>query len=265
MLNDSLFYLSFTEVKDFVLNDLTIFNIAISYVLIYVVYKSMGRYLYFKPEEHASKINRTFLIVALIIVILSSFKTITDNMPIIAQYRWIFSLSLAVLGLAFLSMLMKIIFYKTNDSGYLQLRNEGWIPIPNDYFKAIKEKTEEIDHEEMHASIIITERKFEQEVVVSTQNNIHSDALINLLAIIVFNVIIFDWALKSSFEYGYYAHFFYVICTLFISLIYLERSVFSWLSFLEEKLFETKFLGIRIAPKEIQKFETSTRTKFKHF
>lgn len=80
MLADSL-HLSVNNLRVILLNDLSIFNIALAYVLVYVIYKTLGRYIYFSPQEHASKINRTFLVLSLLVIGLNLLSKINDLMP----------------------------------------------------------------------------------------------------------------------------------------------------------------------------------------
>ena len=90
MLNEYLFYISVSEARDLILLDLTIYDFAINYIILYVIYKAVGRYIYFKPKEHASKINRTFLLLSLTIVITSLLSKIAALMPIQPENRWFF-------------------------------------------------------------------------------------------------------------------------------------------------------------------------------
>jgi hypothetical protein len=108
MFNDSLLLLSFSELKEFLANDLSLFNIALAYTLIYVIYKTLGRYVYFKPEEHATKINRTFLFVSLYIVMIHFFSSkVLWSIMIPTQYMWLYTLSVLVLITGLLSLIFK--------------------------------------------------------------------------------------------------------------------------------------------------------------
>src|SRR3989344_9689148 len=116
MLTDSL-HLSVDNLRVILLNDLSIFNIALAYILVYVVYKALGRYIYFRPQEHASKINRTFLFLSLLVVGLNSLSEINDLMPILPGHRWIFSLSLLVILIAPLSIVAIRVVWKHHKTG----------------------------------------------------------------------------------------------------------------------------------------------------
>ena len=122
MLSDSL-HLSVDNIRIILLNDLSIFNIALAYILVYVVYKTLGRYIYFRPQEHASKINRTFLVLSLLIIGLNLLSKISELMPILPEYRWIFTLSLLVILISPLSIVAKRVVWKHHKTGGTSLRD----------------------------------------------------------------------------------------------------------------------------------------------
>ena len=233
MLDATLFSLSFAELQDVVFHDLTIFHVALVYVLTYVVYKALGRYIYFKPEEHASKINRTFLAISLLIVSLDQFSGFIGYLPFLSEYRWLYAISGLVLLVAPFSILMDKFIWFYDPFGNKTRRNwhYDYLPIPNDYYKTSISKSEKDGN-----SI----SSWEEEGVESTRENIHSDALLNLLAVAVFITAGWRWSFESSTNYGYYSFIFFICISLPIIGIFLERSVFSWMEFLERRWFSWK-------------------------
>lgn len=123
MLNESLLLLSFNELKNLLLHELTIFHVALVYVLMYVIYKALGRYIYFKPQEHASKINRTFLTLSLLAILLHAINGITAYLPFLPEYRWFYTLCGLVILVAPLSILIDRVIWKYDSNGYKHARN----------------------------------------------------------------------------------------------------------------------------------------------
>ncbi len=226
MLTNSL-HLSIENLKIILLNDLSVFNVALAYVLIYVVYKSLGRYVYFRPQEHASKINRTFLVLSLLVVGLSLFSKIQTYLPILPEYQWIFVMSILVISLAPLSILIDRIIWKYHkQSSHPSMRSwcYDYLPISRDYFKTSTSKSES------HGNVTSS---WEEETVKSTGKNLHSDALLNIFALVVFVVTGIRWSYESYFTYGWNTLVFSTVLLIGISLIFTDRGVFSWIKFLE--------------------------------
>src|SRR3989338_4753363 len=167
MLNESLFLTSLDDLKNLLLHELTIFHVALVYVLIYVAYKALGRYIYFKPQEHASKINRTFLTLSLLVVLLSILRGLTSYLPILPEYRWLYMLCGLIILIAPLSILMDRVIWKYDSYGNRSRRDwhHEYLPIPEDYYKTSVSKSER-DGNITHS--------WEEEGVESTRNNIHS-------------------------------------------------------------------------------------------
>lgn len=226
MLNESIFSLSLDGLKTTVLHDLTIFDVALAYVLMYVVYKALGRYIYFKPQEHTSKINRTFLTLSLLVVALHLLTSFTTNLPFLPNYQWLYAMCSLVILIAPLSILMYRVMWKY--SGGRKERRDwhyNYLPIPSEYYKTSISKSERDGN---------TFSTWEEEGVESTSKNIHSDALLNVLALIVFLIFGAKWAYESIPNYGAYSFVFFVIIALSIGTVFLDRGVFSWIMYLEE-------------------------------
>src|SRR3989344_4134091 len=117
MLNESLFLSSFDEIKNLLLHELTIFHVALVYVLMYVIYKALGHYIYFKPQEHASKINRTFLTLSLLTILLHVISGLTNYLPLLPEYHWFFMLCVLIILIAPLSILIARIIWKYDSYG----------------------------------------------------------------------------------------------------------------------------------------------------
>lgn len=231
MLNESLFSLPFDALKNILIHNLSIFDVSVTYVLVYVVYKVIGRYIYFKPQEHSSKINRTFLVISLLIISLNFLYGVTSHLPFLPEYRWLYAVSALTLLVAPLSILMDRLVWKYDGNGYKEQRNYSYIPIAHDYYKTNISKSERDGN---------TYNSWEEEGVESTRKNLHSDALLNIYALIVFIVIEAKWAHESFSSYGYYSFIFFVIISLWITAIFLDRSVFSWIKLAEEKYYIRK-------------------------
>lgn len=232
MLNESLFLLTLSQLKDVLSFQLTIFHIALIYVLTYVVYKAFGRYVYFKPQEHASKINRTFLTLSLFVVVLHMLSGFISFLPLLPEYQWLYAVSGLVLLVAPLSILMDRVIWKYEKHG--GKRGRDWhykyLPIPNDYYKTSVSKSE------TEGNITHT---WEDEGVESTRENIHSDALLNTLALVVFVVVSGRWVYESVISYGWLPFVFFAGISLPVAGIFLDRAIFSWIDYLQQKITET--------------------------
>jgi hypothetical protein len=216
MFNETLYLISLKDLKDFFINEISILEIAITYVLLYVIYKVLGRYVYFKPQEHSSKINRTFLAISLLVILLSSLTNVTKYLPILPEYKWIFSLGVLVLLIALFSILTNIIF--------LRYKHNGYIPISNDYYRTnIYKRDESGGH------------GWEEEGVRSTDENLHSDIMLNILSLIIFVFITVKWALFSMIHFGFYSILFFIPLILWFISIFIDRGIFSWISYLMSK------------------------------
>lgn len=226
MFNESLFTISVSELQDVIFHEWTIFNVALTYVLGYIVYKSLGRYIYFKPQEHASKINRTFLSLALLVVILHFLSEVVNSLPFLLEYRWLYGICSLSLLVAVVSIITDRIVWKYNKDGYKQLRYRQYLPVKEDYYKTTVTKTE------ARGNYV---NDWEEEVVISTQKNIHSDVLLNVAALATFIIIGVKWTCASMMDYGLYSSLFAVVVFLWTSAIFIDSSVFSWIGYLESR------------------------------
>ena len=228
MLNESLFSSSFDELKDLLFQELTIFHVALIYVLMYVLYKALGRYIYFKPQEHGSKINRTFLTLSLLVVLLHTLSGFSNFLPILPEYRWIFALSGLLILIAPMSILMSRIIWKYDSSGYRRWRDwhHNYLPIPKDYYKT------QVSKNESHGAYT---NSWEEEGVESTRANIHSDALLNIIALAVFIVVSATWTHRGLLVYGWFSYAFAAVTCLTIAGIFFDRAVFSWIDYVQNR------------------------------
>lgn len=229
-MNDQIFLLSLNELKDLVFLELNILGVATTYVLAYVVYKVLGRYVYFKPEEHASKVNRTFLGISLLVIGLHTLSAAATDLPILVEHRWLYILSCIIILVAPLSILMDWVLWKYDVDGSKTGRNwrYDYLPIPYDYYKT-------------HVSKSVRDggsiQSWEDEGVESTSKNLHSDALLNLLALAVFLVVSGIWTYESSAVYGWYAYAFSGVLTITIAILFIDRGIFSWMTYVKPKYF----------------------------
>ncbi|MCG2688294.1 hypothetical protein L6250_01520 [Candidatus Parcubacteria bacterium] len=228
MLNESLALLSLDELKDVLFFDLTILHVALVYILTYVVYKAFGRYVYFKPQEHASKVNRTFLTLSLLVVALYVLSGVVGFLPFLPKYRWLYAVSGLVLLIAPLSILMDRVIWKYHRHGGKSRRDwhYDYLPISDDYYKTNVSKSEKEGN--------ITS-SWEEEGVESTSKNIHSDVLLNALALITFVAVSGRWSYESAASYGWLSFVFFVGISLPVAGIFLDRAIFSWIYYLQRK------------------------------
>ncbi len=229
MLNESLFLLSFDQIKNLLLHELTIFHVAIVYVLMYVIYKAFGRYIYFKPQEHASKVNRTFLALSVFIILIHSLNGVTIYLPFLPEYRWLFVLGALIILIAPFSIIMHWAMWEYNEYGGKSRRRwtYDYLPLPRDYYKTSVSKS---------VSTHNGSDNWEEEGVESTSNNFHSDALLNLFSLIIFIFISIKWAKISAITYGWSSYWFSMPLFLFIVLIFLDESIFSWIKYVDPKI-----------------------------
>ncbi len=228
MLNESLLILPISELKDILFYDISINHLALLYILMYVIYKALGRFIYFKPQEHASKINRTFLTISLLIVILYSFNGILISLPFILEYRWLFAVCSLLIFIMPLSIFMEwVIWNKYRGNKGRRSWTYYHFPIHQDYYKVPISKSETSGN---------SSSSYEDEGVESTQENMHSDALLNVLALAVFIIISGYWTHESYLVYGWTSFAFFIGLTLPVSLIFCDRAIFSWINYLEEKI-----------------------------
>lgn len=213
-----------SDLKDFFLNDLSIFDLSLVYILGYVIYKTLGRYIYFKPQEHATKINRTFLSVSLFVIFLSFSQNIYLALPFKTEYRGVFVLSVVTILTALLSIIMYRIFWKHHKHDSVSQRYYYYNPIQKDYHKT------SVYRSETHGSNI---HQWEEEGITTTDRNLHSDSLLNVLALAVFLFFSFKWAIDSSDVYNHYSILFCSFISLWVSSIYINESIISWISFIE--------------------------------
>lgn len=232
MFDESLLLSSFDKIKSLIFQEVTILHIAVVYILMYVVYKAFGRYIYFKPQEHASKINRTFLTVSLLVVLVHALSNLATYLPILQEYRWFFTLCMLVIIIAPLSIIIDRIIWKY-DRGERSRRDwhYDYLPISKDYYKTSISKSSRSSNGS-YESI----DSWEEEAVESTRENIHSDALLNTLALLIFIIVSGNWAYESALDYGYLSYIFWLFICLTICGMYFDRSVFSWIRYLEKKI-----------------------------
>ena len=114
------------------------------------------------------------------------------------------------------------------DHGHKQSRSwhYHYLPISHDYYQTniSKSKTE--------GNII---HQWEEEGVESTNRNIHSDALLNIFALVVFMIISLRWAYESTIDYSWSSLGFFLVISLPIACLFIDRGVFSWIKYLEDK------------------------------
>ena len=226
MLNESLFLLSFDELKILLSHQLNIFHIAVGYVLTYVVYKALGRYIYFKTQEHASKINRTFLTLSLLIIMLHMLNIVSTFLPFLPEYRWFYILNSLILLIALLSIITYRIVWNYQH-GYKRSRDwhYDYLPVSNDYYKTSIHKSER-DGGSLHS--------WEEEGVESTSENVHSDVMLNILALLVFGSVCVKWAIDSSINFDKFSYFYGITIGIFVTLLFIDRTMFSWILYLEK-------------------------------
>lgn len=218
MLSEFLIASSIIEIKNFILNDLTLFDIALVYVLGYVIYKSLGRYIYFKPQEHESKINRTFLSISIMIIGLYFLGYLADFLPFIKEYRSLFLLASLVLLIAPFSILM----FRTVWNSDGNHRYYNYTPVQRDYYKTTIDKIDRINDNSWN--------DYEVEGVKSTNKNLHSDSLLHFLAILIFLFFSAKWTYLSYETYGLNSIIFSIFICSWITAIYVDQGLFSWMS-----------------------------------
>ena len=228
MLNESASLLSLNDLKEILLQDVTIFNVALTYILIYVIYKTLGRYIYFKPQEHASKINRTTLVLSLLVILLHFLHKITNYLPFLSEYRWLYAICVLVLLIAPFSIIMDRVVWRYDNHGHKYKRYSHYMPIPPDYYKtAITRRT-------AGGSLYDT---VEEEGVESTERNLHSDALLNIFSLVVFITVMVRWAYESVASYGSYSLIFSGLIILWIVFVFVNNSVFSWITYAQQRYY----------------------------
>ncbi len=216
MFNESILSLSLNNLKDTIFTNLSMFDIALAYILVYVVYKVIGRYIYFKPQEHSSKINRTFLVISLLVTSIHFLDGVIGTLPFISEYRWLYAIAGLTLLVAPLSIIMDRIVWKNVKNSGKYLRYQFHMPIAHDYYRT--------------ASVAS-----DSEGVKTTRENLHSDALLNIFALYVFIHTGVKWAQESAITYGNPSFIFSVIISLWIAAIFIDRGVFSWIEYFEQK------------------------------
>lgn len=77
---------------------------------------------------------------------------------------------------------------------------------------------------------------WEEEGVESTRENVHSDTLLSILALIIFISVSMMWAYESAINYGYFSYIFSVVICLTIAGLFLDNAIFSWVCYLERKM-----------------------------
>ncbi|MFZ2763494.1 MAG: hypothetical protein WAX80_00435, partial [Minisyncoccia bacterium] len=149
-------------------------------------------------------------------------------LPFLPEHRWLFAICGLTLLIAPLSILMDWMIWKYNrHGGGKELRYWNYMPIQSDYYKTSINKNRKEG--------IMTE-SWEEEGVESTRENLHSDALLNISALLVFIVVGAKWAYESGASYGWFSSIFFAIISLWITAAFLDRSVFSWVRYLEQKI-----------------------------
>jgi hypothetical protein len=232
MFNEAIFSMTFDGLKDLLIHNFTLLHIATIYVLMYVIYKALGRYIYFKPHEHASKVNRTFLTLSLLVVVLHSLHVVTINLPFFPEYRWLYMACGLVIFIAPLSIITDWIvwMYDKQSGGYRYARrwHHNYLAVDPDYYKTVGSEGEE--------------------ALQSTNKNIHSDILLNITALTVFLCVGGKWAYNSSIEYGFSSYIFSIFACLTIAGLFLQQSIFSWIYYFEREgrpLFRSLYLKLK--------------------
>ncbi len=222
-------HLSLDELKVIFFGDLSIYDTALVYILIYVVYKALGRYVFFRPQEHASKINRTFLVTSLFVVGLNILSHIALYVPILPEYKWLFILSCLVLLISPWSILAHRVVWKYSKNSTPSLNDWAWryLPIQKEYFKTVTGKSE--NHGNGNSS------HWEEETVQSTHKNLHSDALINIFALLVFMGAGIKWTFESYLSFGWMSLLFGSVLIVWISSIFVDCAVFAWIEYFEKR------------------------------
>lgn len=226
MFNESVILASIGELQRILIKEVSIFHVALVYVLMYVVYKALGRYIYFKPQEHASKVNRTFLTLAVLVVLVHVLSGVTKVLPFSPEYRWLYMLCGLILLVAPLSIIMDWIIWRRDSDGHKFSRvwHNYYLPIQEDYYKT--SRTRSVGDGNILNS-------YEEEGVKSTNKNIHSDALLNVLALFIFVAVCGDWAYDSALRYGVWSFIISSLVALPIAGLFVDQGVFSWIRYLE--------------------------------
>ncbi len=102
-----------------------------------------------------------------------------------------------------------------------------YLPVHQEYNKTTISKSETNGN---------SSSSWEEEGVESTQENMHSDALLNVLALAVFVVTSGCWAHESYLVYGWVSFLFFIGLILPVGGIFFNQSIFSWIDYLEEKI-----------------------------
>lgn len=114
-------------------------------------------------------------------------------------------------------------------------RKREWLyyyfPISNDYYKTNISKSKTIGNTSEH---------WEEEAVESTSKNIHSDALLNVIALVIFIIISGKWAYISAINYGWFSFLSFVCISLPVASVFFDQAIFSWIKYLEKKIKFTK-------------------------
>lgn len=225
MLNDSIISLTFSELKDYLLNDLSIFNVAFIYILAYVLYKALGRYVYFKPEEHSSKINRTFLFISIFVVLIHFLSSkVLWHLQIENGQIWVYIVASLILVTGFTSLTFDRIVRSYKHARYERDWVYYYLPINKDTFKSITKRSERINDN--------TTQEWNDETVERTSENLHSDMMLNFFALIIFISININWIMQID---DTAAVLYSSICTFCVSILFVDQGVFKWLYFLRRK------------------------------
>ncbi len=210
MLDATLIGLPLNDLKEIFFEKFSIYHFALIYVLMFVIYKCIGRYVYFKDQEHSSKVNRTFLSISILVIILNSFNyNFFSFLPFFPESQWLYSLIFLTILISLSSMTLYRIMFVQN-SGEHHFSYRGWsydkIPVTSgneDYRYRMK--------------------------------NVNSDAMLHIISLCIFLVTSFYWAYKSYLQFGYTSIIFNLICVLFISAIYIDEAVFSWVELVQRR------------------------------
>lgn len=223
MFNELVLSSSFGQLKEFIINDISLFNLALTYTLIYVVYKAVGRYVYFKPEEHASKINRTFLFISIYIVTIHFMSTyVLWSIMIPDQYMWLYTLSTLVLATAFLSIIFRKVL-RNKKIGRTRDWVHTYLPIQNDSYKSATSRSEESGN---------YSTSWNEETISFTDSNLHSDMMLNFVALTIFIVTNVSWIMNiKDLQYVIFT----TVCTFSVSIIFIDQGIFKWMYFLRMK------------------------------
>ena len=117
---------------------------------------------------------------------------------------------------------MDWVVWKYDRWGRKSERYRDYMPIQSEYYKTTIHKSESSGAHGMSIS-----NSWEEEGVRSTEKNLHSDALLNMFALMTFIITGTRWAYESAAGYGWYSSIFSSLILLWVAAVFLDRGVFS--------------------------------------